>query len=200
LKALELDDTLAEAHVQLADKAYYGEWNWSATERALARALGLNPNLSVGYQVRADLLLLNRRRAEAAAALDRCLELDPLNPWTQTAVGGRYLRIDRDEEGVALLERALRADPNLALAHQYLATAFHKRGSYADAVILSRTFLSLKGHDEAADALWRGFGGSDYRGAMRLAAESLAARASAVYVQPTWVAALYAFGDDDARA
>jgi tetratricopeptide (TPR) repeat protein len=200
LKALELDDTLAEAHVQLAANAYYGEWNWSATERALARALGLNPNLSVGYQVRADLLLLNRRRAEAAAALDRCLELDPLNPWTQTAVGGRYLRIDRDEEGVALLERALRADPNLALAHQYLATAFHKRGSYADAVILSRTFLSLKGHDEAADALWRGFGGSDYRGAMRLAAESLAARASAVYVQPTWVAALYAFGDDDARA
>jgi hypothetical protein len=57
----------------------------------------------------------------------------------------------------------------------------------------------LKGHDEAADALWRGFGGSDYRGAMRLAAESLAARASAVYVQPTWVAAFYAFGDD-ARA
>jgi tetratricopeptide (TPR) repeat protein len=99
LKALELDDTLAEAHVQLAANAYYGEWNWSATERALARALGLNPNLSVGYQVRADLLLMNRRRAEAAAALDRCLELDPLNPWTQTAVGGRYLRIDRDEEG-----------------------------------------------------------------------------------------------------
>jgi hypothetical protein len=58
----------------------------------------------------------------------------------------------------------------------------------------------LKGHEEAADALWRGYSGSDYRGAMRLAAESLAARASAVYVQPTWVAALYAFAEDDAHA
>jgi TolB-like protein len=199
-KALDLDDTLAEVHCQLAANAYYGEWDWSATERALERALELNPSLSIGHQLRAEILLIRRRRAEAAAALDRCLELDPLNPWTQTAVGGRYLRIDRDDEGVALLEKALRADPNLALAHQYLATAFHKRGAHAQAVSPARTFLALKGHQEAADALWRGYDGSDYRGAMRLAAESLAARASAVYVQPTWVAALYAFAEDHARA
>ena len=88
----------------------------------------------------------------------------------------------------------------MALAHQYLATAFHKRGAYDLAVSPARTFLALKGHNEAADALWRGYSGSDYRGAMRQAAESLAARASATYVQPTWVAAFYAFADDDAQA
>ena len=175
LRALDLDDTLAEVQSQLAANAYYGEWDWSATERALERALELNPNLSIGHQLRAEILLMRRRREEAAAALDRCLELDPLNPWTQTAVGGRYLRVDRDDEGVALLEKALRADPNMALAHQYLATAFHKRGAYDLAVSPARTFLALKGHNEAADALWRGYSGSDYRGAMRQAAESLAA-------------------------
>ena len=200
LRALDLDDTLAEVQSQLAANAYYGDWDWSATERALERALELNPNLSIGHQLRAEILLMRRRREEAAAALDRCLELDPLNPWTQTAVGGRYLRVDRDDEGVALLEKALRADPNMALAHQYLATAFHKRGAYDLAVSPARTFLALKGHNEAADALWRGYSGSDYRGAMRQAAESLAARASATYVQPTWVAAFYAFADDDAQA
>jgi tetratricopeptide (TPR) repeat protein len=200
LRAIELNDTIAEVHARLAATAYYGEWDWSGTKRALERALELNPNLSEGHQLRAELLLLNGRRAEAAAALDRCLELDPLNPWTQAAIGGRYLRIDRDEEGVALLERALRADPNLALAHQYLATAFHKRGAYAQAVSQVRTFLALKGHEEAADALGNGYDTAGYQGGMRLAADALAARAVFMYVQPTLVAALYAFAEDDANA
>ena len=199
-RAIELDDMLPDVHFQLASNAYYFEWDWSGAERALERAFELNPNHSVGHMLRAELLLLRGQRAEAAAALDRCLELDPLNPWTQTSVGGRYLRIDRDDEGVALLEKALRTDENLALAHQYLATAFYKRGAYTQAVLPTRTFLSLKGHEVAADALWRGYDGSDYRRGMRLAAESLAARASAVYVQPTWIAALYAFVDDEAHA
>jgi TolB-like protein/predicted Ser/Thr protein kinase len=200
LKAIALDDSFADVHAQLAASAYYGEWDWSATERALQRALDLNPNLSIGHQLRAELLMLDGRRDEAAVALDRCLELDPLNPWTQTAVGGRYLRIDRDDEGVALLEKALRADPNLALAHQYLATAFHKRGAFARAVSEARIFLALKGHEDVADALGRNYDTEGYRGGMRRAAESLAARASATYVQPTWVAGFYAFADDEARA
>jgi serine/threonine-protein kinase len=200
LRAIELDDTLPEVHAQLATNAYYGEWDWTGADRRLQRALELNPNLSEGHQLRAELLLLNGRRAEAAAALDRCLELDPLNPWTQAAIGGRYLRIDRDEEGVALLQRALRADPNLALAHQYLATAFHKRGAHAQVVPEARAFLTLKGHKEAADALENGYATAGYQGGMRLAADTLAARAAVEYVQPTWVAALYAFADEDAHA
>ena len=156
--------------------------------RALQRALEFNPNL-IGGTSWAELLLLNGRRAEAAGALDWCLELDPLNPWTQTSIGGRYLGIDRDEEGIALLKRALRADPNLALAHQYLATAFHKRGAYAQVVCESRAFLTLKGHEEAADALENGCGTAGYQGGMRLAADALATCATIRYVQPTWVAA-----------
>jgi TolB-like protein len=200
LKAIELDDTFADVHAQLAASAYYGEWDWSGTERALLRALDLNPNLSIGHQLRAELFMLNGQRAEAGAALDRCLELDPLNPWTQTSVGGRYLRIDRDDEGVALLEKALRADQNLALAHQYLATAFHRRGAFARAVSEARVFLTLKGHQDSADALRAGDDAEGYRGGMRRAGESLAARASATYVQPTWVAAFYAFADEEASA
>jgi TolB-like protein len=200
LRAIELDDTIAEVHARLASNTYYGEWDWSGTERALQRTLELNPNLSEGHQLRAELLLLSGRRAEAGAALDRSLELDPLNPWTQMAIGGRYLRIDRDEEGIALLEKALRADPNLALAHQYLATAFHKRGAYPQGVPETRAFLTLKGHEEVADALENGYAAAGYQGGMRLAADALAARATVVYVQPTWVAALYAFADADAHA
>ena len=86
-KALQLDETLAEAHVALAASNFYNEWDWSAAEREFKRALELEPeNVSVRQQF-AMYLSMKGRYPEAVAESQKALQLDPLSVHTMTNVG-----------------------------------------------------------------------------------------------------------------
>jgi tetratricopeptide (TPR) repeat protein len=79
LKALELDDTLAEAHTSLAYiKAFY-EWDWSGAERESQRAIALNPSSADGHAGYGTALLMMGRSEEAVAELKRAVEFDSLS-------------------------------------------------------------------------------------------------------------------------
>ncbi len=190
-RALALDPTSAEAHFYAAASALYWEWDWTGARREIDLALGLNPNIAEAHQCRADLLLIQDHRAEAVEHLDRTLDLDPLNAWTQTAVGGRFLRVGRQQEGIALLEKALQSEPQLALAHQYLWQAYHRAASYGSASASAARHLALRGHPDASETLLRAHAQGKYPQGMAAAAGILAARARETYIQPTLVAALY---------
>ncbi len=83
LKALELDDTLAEAHALLAADRFYSEWDWPAAGRELQRAIELNPNNPDARAFYSAFLKAMGRRAEALAEIQRCVELDPHNSLFQ---------------------------------------------------------------------------------------------------------------------
>ncbi len=200
MKAIELDDSLAEAHFHLGSLHLYLEWDWRAAEKEYKRAIELNPRYRGEGQGYADVLLLNGRRDEARADLRRGLELDPLNPLIQAAVGGRLLRIARYDEGIEQLRKAVRTEPNMALSHRYLWFAAHQQRKYEEALAEAKTFLGLAGHADVAEALARGYTEAGYRGGMRAAAEKLAARAKLTYVQPTHIAGFYAYAGDQERA
>jgi Tfp pilus assembly protein PilF len=193
-RALALDPTSAEAHFYAAVTTLYCEWDWAAAQREIDLALSLDPNIAEAHQTRADLLLIQERRSEAIDELERALDLDPLNAWTETAVGGRYLRVGRQQQGVALLEKAVQSEPQLALAHQYLWTAFHSAGGRDDASASAARHLALRGHVDASQALLRECAQRGYRQGMMTAAGILAERAQGTYIQPTLVAALYMSG------
>jgi TolB-like protein/tetratricopeptide (TPR) repeat protein len=190
-RALALDPASAEAHFYAAVTALYCEWDWAGAQREVDLALALNPNIAEAHQTRADLLLIQERRSEAVEELERALDLDPLNAWTETAVGGRYLRAGREQEGLALLEKALQSEPQFALAHQYVWSASHRAGSFDEASTSAARHLALKGYLDASQALLGEHAQRGYRQGMMAAAVILAERARETYVQPTLVAALY---------
>src|SRR6185295_16657288 len=78
LKAVELDDNLAEAHLALAGRKI-DAWDWAAAEREIKRALELNPNLAAAHRLYGQYHANPRRREEAVAELERARDLDPLS-------------------------------------------------------------------------------------------------------------------------
>ena len=79
-QALELDETLAEAHAANAYIRAYYEWDWRAAEQEFRRALELRPNYADAYFSYSRFLASRRRLDEAIAQLGRAVELDPLSP------------------------------------------------------------------------------------------------------------------------
>ena len=79
LKAVELDDTLADAHYALAIVSTWADWNWPAAEREFRRAIQLNPGFADAHVYYAHLLNILRRPDEAMVEAQRSLELDPFN-------------------------------------------------------------------------------------------------------------------------
>jgi serine/threonine-protein kinase len=200
LKAVQLDDSLAQAHLQLGIMKLLLEWDWAAAERALRRTLELDANNPATYEAYADFLMLQGRRREANEALARCLELDPLNPRYHTGVGGRMLRLGRIDEGLALLQKAVQSEPGMALVHQYLWRAYDLKGAQDLALAEAKTFFTVFGHQPVADALSRGESAGGHRTAMRLGAEALEARYRQNWLPPTHIAALYEQSGDADRA
>jgi TolB-like protein/Tfp pilus assembly protein PilF len=200
LKAIELDDTLGEAHDILANVRFYLEWDWPAAEREYRRAIELNPNYAEVRRTYSLFLASTGRREEALAEMERCLELDPHNSLFQFNFGLRLLELGRYDAAIAQLQKVLRTDPNFAFGHRGLWAAFHQKRMYEEAVAEAKKFFALRGDSEVAEVLARGYAQGGYAGAMRRAAEKLAARSKLTYVQPTRVAHLYANAGEKERA
>src|SRR5258707_1036671 len=94
-KALELDDSLADLHVMLANHLL-ALWDWAGAEREYRRAIEVNPNLGDAHFFYADFLVAQKRPEEWNREIQRALELDPLNEFNRTFYGwqlnyvGRY--------------------------------------------------------------------------------------------------------------
>ncbi len=134
------------------------------------------------------------------AESQQALELDPHNSLFQYNFGLRLLELGRYDDAIAQLQKVLRTDPNFPHAHGILSEAFHQKRMYEEALAEAKKFFALLGDSEVAEALDRGYGQGGYAGAMRLAAETLAARSKRTYVQPTKVAHLYAYAGEKDRA
>jgi TolB-like protein/Flp pilus assembly protein TadD len=128
LRALELDDSLAEAHTALA--WYYAtyEWDWAAGERGLRRAIKLNPNYGTAHQWLADLLAQTKRFDEALAAVKRSQESDPLSPVINFNVGWHYYLMGRHDDAIREYQRLLSLYPDFGLAHAGLCWAYERKG------------------------------------------------------------------------
>ena len=135
LRALELDDSLAEAHTALASYLDEFEWDRSGSEKEYRRAIELNPNYATAYQwLGAENLVLRKRFDEAIAALRRGEELDPLSPIISMNLGLMLIYARHYDEGIAQLNHTLSLGPNFAPAHTTLGWAFQGKGMYREAI------------------------------------------------------------------
>jgi TolB-like protein/Tfp pilus assembly protein PilF len=134
MKAVELDDTLAEAHAALAYAVFYADWDWPRTEREFKRAIELNPNSALSHDRYAECLKTRLRFAEGMAEAQRAQELDPLSPEITAQVGNMYLYTQRYDESITQYQKALDLNPDLPAIRTYLAWAYAMKRMYPKAL------------------------------------------------------------------
>jgi tetratricopeptide (TPR) repeat protein len=138
LKALELDNELAEAHAALAEALLFHDWNWTEAEREYKLAIKLNPNYSSGLLFYAWLLLTQDRFDEASQSLRKAQRIDPGSLTLKTVMGLPYYYQRRYERAIEHYSQALEMDADFAQAHYYLGEALILQGRYDDAVAAFR--------------------------------------------------------------
>lgn len=144
LKAIQLDNTLAEAHTALAN-VYELQWNWSEAEREIQRAIELNPRYARAFHVQAFCFLILGRNDEANAAIERARELDPLNLVINTDKATIFFETNRTAEAFQQWEKTLELDPNFALAYEHRATAYQVLDNESAAIADSTKAMELNG-------------------------------------------------------
>ncbi len=144
LRAIELDDSLAETHTALG--IYYSNfaWNLVAAEKEFRRAIELNPNYAVAHQqFGIECLSATGRFDEAVAESKRAVELDPVSPIISADFGNVLFRARRFDEAIVQLNRALELDPNFWVTRWYLGSVFDAKGQFAEAVAEYKKALAL---------------------------------------------------------
>jgi len=143
-RALELDESVAEAHTALGFYLHYFEFNRVGSEKEYRRAIELNPNYATAYQwLGSDNLVHRKRFDEAVAALRRAEELDPLSPIISMNIGSTLVYARRYDEAIVQVNLTLSLDPNFSYAHTILGWAFHYKGMYAEAIAEYRRSIDL---------------------------------------------------------
>ena len=191
VKAIELDNTLAETHHALAIVRTWSEWDWEGGEIAFQRAIELNPNYPEARAYYSDFLTIMGRHDEAMAQIERALELDPFNALYQALYSNVLLGVRRYDDAIAQSRKAFKMSPGLWFAQGNIFLSLHLKGAYEEALAEQKKLIDLLGDSEVAEALDRGYAQGGYRGAMRLAAETLAARSRRTHTLALVVSGLY---------
>ena len=157
VKAIELDDTLAEPHASLAFIAETYEWDWPVAEREYKQALELNPGYAQAHNWYGGYLTYTGRFNEGVAEAMRARELDPLSLPLNNALAGRLLVAGRYDEALPQVQTALELDEHFAPAHQTLGWVYLRGGKQDDAIREFQNALELAGAADTDIQLDLGF-------------------------------------------
>ena len=134
LKALEIDDTLSEAHVSLGFIKSDYAWDWSGAEKEFQRAIALNPNYATAHQWHGYALWKTGRFEESIAEHRRALELDPLSLPVNRNLGLALYLARQYDLAIEQLRKTLEMDPSFALTRAYLGIAYIEKGVYKEGI------------------------------------------------------------------
>ncbi len=197
-KALELDETLADAHVSLANLNIF-ERDYPAAEKEFQRAIQLNPSHANAHFMYADYLISQLRKGEWEREIHIALGLDPMSNFFHCFYGWQLVYVGRYDEAIVQLQKVLAEEPNYSSAHLGLWGAFYKKGMDQEAEQEAERFFLALGDTEVAGALQQGYQQGGYRRAMKRAADTFAARSARTHVPAVRIARLYAHAGDDER-
>jgi len=157
LKAIELNDTLAEPHASLAFIAETYEWEWATAGREYKRALQLNPGDARVHHWYAGYLMYVGRFEDGISEARRARDLDPLSLPINNALAGRLLVTDRYDEALGQVQKTLGLDSHFAPAHQTLGWIYLRSGKREEAIQEFLKALQLAGSDDTDLMLDLGF-------------------------------------------
>ena len=133
-KALELDNTLGEAHAALGFAEWFYDWDWPTADREFKAAIELNPNSAISHYRYSECLLTRSQFDEGISEIKRAQELDPVSTQTMGGLGHAYLIMHRYDESIPHFQTALDLYPNAAFIRAQLAWSYAMKGMYPQAL------------------------------------------------------------------
>jgi TolB-like protein/Tfp pilus assembly protein PilF len=199
VRAIQLDESLAEAHVALGLYFSAFAWNQPAAEKEFRRAIELNPNYAPAHQQLGNFCLMAMGRVdESIAEGRRAEELDPLSPVISMDSGANLTRARRFNEATAQLNRTLTLDPNFYSARYALGTAYHANAQYAEAIAEFRKALALNDDPWVKVLLARSLAKTGQRGEVMKLLGELESESARRYVPSAGFALVFgALGEKD---
>jgi TolB-like protein/predicted Ser/Thr protein kinase len=200
MKALEIDDTLAEAHACLGGVHVFYDWDWPAAGSRLKRAVELSPSNAFVLVPYAYYLELMDRPEEAMAAIKRAQELDPLSPSIYLDVGIRHYMARQYGLAIEQFRRRLETDPSPELRYYVLWLAYERQGEYERALVEFQNLMVASGDPENGAKLKEAFARSGYRAAMKEQLNTIKEWSTRRILAPWDVAAIYTFLGEKSQA
>jgi len=143
MKALEIDDMLSESHASLGYLKLHYEWDWKGAERALKRAIELNPGNALAYRYYSEYLMAVGRLDEALAEMKIALELDPLSRGINAHFGMLLIFDLQLDNATKQLKKTLELYPNHPIAVMHLGSAYVNKGNYEEGIALLEKAVNL---------------------------------------------------------
>jgi TolB-like protein/DNA-binding winged helix-turn-helix (wHTH) protein/Tfp pilus assembly protein PilF len=133
-KTLALDDSLAEAHLSIAEVRLYQDWDFRGAEKEFKKTLELNPNYSTGHQWYGEFLSLMARPQEAIRELQIAVALDPLSPVVHLQFGNTLQQARQYDQALDQYHEALKIDPKFSLPFHAMHWAYRRQGKFAESI------------------------------------------------------------------
>jgi len=199
MKALAIDDTLAEPHVALGGVLTFHDWDWAGAERELKRAIELNPNYGPAHLTYAWYLAMVGRQDESIQEAKLAVELDPFSPVTNHSLASLYFYGRQYDQALEHIRKCVEMFPTTPACHYWLAWIAHEKGMYDDEVAAWQKFIALLGEKPQDEvALGRAYKVGGIKGAWRWELEREKERLAQFEFARFFLAARYAFlGDKD---
>jgi len=183
LQALDIDDTLAEAHASLAHALMHC-FEWAGAEQAFTRAIDLNANHGQAHQWYAFYLLFNAHGEKAIEEARRGLELDPLSLTAHGDLGQIFHYNRRYDEAIEVYEKTLELEPNRYRVYLWLGWVYEQKGMYDDAIAAFLKLRIAEDNTEALASLGCAYALSGRRDEALSVLNELSQRSAQTYVSP----------------
>lgn len=201
VRALEIDEKLAEAHTSLAYVKLFYDWDWTAAEREFKRAIELNPNYATAHYWYSLYLMRMNNNEESIAQSLRAQELDPLSISINTNVGRALCIARKYDAAIEQLKKTLELDPDSIWPHYLTGLAYEQKGNYSQAIAEFQRVDTLSKSSPFSQAmLGRSYAVSGNRKeATRILAE-LTKQSKQKHISPYFIAIIYAGLDNKDQA
>ncbi|HKU73584.1 MAG TPA: tetratricopeptide repeat protein [Pyrinomonadaceae bacterium] len=197
-KALEIDETSAEAHSSMAFIKFRWDWDRTATERGFKEAIKLKPAYAPAHQWYSSYLVAVERFDEAIAEAKRTEELEPLSFVASSHLGWIYYLSGQNDKAIEQCRKILELDPSSFPARRYLGLAYEAKGMYAEAIAEFQTGVKLSGSPLMLALLGHAYAASGKTAEAKQVLNDLQQLQDQRYVSPYTVAAIYAgLGDQE---
>jgi len=145
LKALEIDDTLAEAYTSLAWVKYRFDWDWFGAEADFNWAIGLNPSYATAHQWYGALLRDMGRFEKARVEIERAQELNPLSLPINTSLGFLFYCERQYDQAIEQCKKAIQIDASFPWVHDVLGVSYLQKGDFEQAIKELQKAVKLSG-------------------------------------------------------
>jgi DNA-binding winged helix-turn-helix (wHTH) protein/TolB-like protein len=197
-RALEIDESSAEAHSSLAFIKFRWDWDRSATEREFQTAIKLKPAYAPAHQWYSSYLVAVERFDEAIAEAKRTEELEPLSFVASSHLGWIYYLSGQNDKAIEQCRKILERDPSSFPARRYLGLAYEAKGMYTEAIAEFQTGVKLSGSPLMLALLGHAYAVSGKTAEAKQVLSDLQQLQGQRYISPYTVAAIHAgLGDQE---